>query len=290
LNVCKNVGLDPFQKQIWCYKDYQQNLIIFAGRDGFLAIAQRDAQFDSLNSFEVCENDEFSLSVDGDSISVSHKIKSLSSDIRGQITGAYAIVKRKNGSPTIVFADIEQYDKNRSAWKTHKSSMIKKVAEMHALKKAFGISGLQIQEEWQIDNEVVTPNRTEIATDTYIATILELADQYAGAEELSDLEELFRGEVPTWKADEIYHGLRAREPKDIPDEFNHGSSIISELPDKSEKDLAEVADIEEKRQSALMELESASTSEELQEVWEKNKDIQGDNLFQREFNKKKLGL
>jgi len=36
LSLAKSVGLNPFNKEIWCYKDNKGNLLIFSGRDGFL--------------------------------------------------------------------------------------------------------------------------------------------------------------------------------------------------------------------------------------------------------------
>ena len=40
LNLSASLELNPFNKEIWCYKDSKQNLMTFAGRDGFLKIAQ----------------------------------------------------------------------------------------------------------------------------------------------------------------------------------------------------------------------------------------------------------
>ena len=45
LNVCKDMDLSPFKKEIWAYKDGKGNLIIFAGRDGLLSKAQKNPLF-----------------------------------------------------------------------------------------------------------------------------------------------------------------------------------------------------------------------------------------------------
>ena len=37
LMVCKSTNLNPVMKEIWCYKDKQDNHLVFAGRDGFLS-------------------------------------------------------------------------------------------------------------------------------------------------------------------------------------------------------------------------------------------------------------
>lgn len=158
LNVCKTVGLNPFNKEIWCYKDNKNNLLIFAGRDGFLAKAQTSPDFAGIRSSEVCENDVFEMDI------ANNKIKhnpDYGTD-RGKIIGAYALVFRKNGEPTIEWADDAVYNKGRFTWETHHAEMIKKVAETHALKKAFGISGIQAEYDYTVSNDVVTPINTEL--------------------------------------------------------------------------------------------------------------------------------
>lgn len=158
LNVCKTADLNPFIKEIWCYKDSQGNLITFASRDGFLKKAQRNENYAGIRSSEVCENDEFELDIPAGK--VTHKINFKQK--RGAILGAYAMVFRKDGEPTIEWADIETYDKKKFTWSTHKSEMIKKVAEVHALKKAFGISSLQSEYDFEIRNEKAFPLNTRV--------------------------------------------------------------------------------------------------------------------------------
>lgn len=155
LNVCKTMELNPFNKEVWCYKDGRGNLLIFAGRDGFLSKAQKNPAFNGIRSSEVCEKDNFSIDIANNSIIHSHNGKE-----RGVIIGAYAIVFRKGGEPTIEYADFATYNKGYNAWKTHPSEMIKKVPEAHALKKAFGISGVQVEYDWEINQGVAIPNNS----------------------------------------------------------------------------------------------------------------------------------
>lgn len=158
LNVCKTVGLNPFNKEIWCYKDNKQNLLIFAGRDGFLAKAQKNQFFNGIRSSEVCKNDVFEMDI------ANNQIKHLPEygKDRGEIIGAYALIFRKDGEPTIEWADFKVYNKGHNTWNTHPAEMIKKVAETHGLKKAFGISGLQVEYDYDIKNDVATPINTEL--------------------------------------------------------------------------------------------------------------------------------
>lgn len=144
LNVAKSSGLNPFMKQIWCYKDNKGNLIIMAGRDGFLSIAQRDQRWNGLISSEVYENDHFEVDVIKGEISHKPNYKE-----RGQLIGAYCLIKPKGVEmATYEWASLKDYDKGQFIWNSHKNEMIKKVAEVHALKKAFGIGGLYAEEEY----------------------------------------------------------------------------------------------------------------------------------------------
>ena len=160
LNVCKTMKMNPFNKEVWCYKDGKGNLLIFAGRDGFLSKAQQNPLFNGIRSCEVRENDKWSIDVANNKIEhvISKPLKE-----RGNIIGAYCIVFRKDGEPTIEFSDFATYNKGYNAWKSHPAEMIKKVAESHALKKAFGISGVQSEYDFNIDKRnIARPILTEV--------------------------------------------------------------------------------------------------------------------------------
>lgn len=150
LQVAKSTGLNPFIKQIWCYKDNKGNVIILAGRDGFLAIAQKNPKWNGMVSSEVGSNDTFNVDVINGVIE--HKPNY---NDRGTLIGAYCLIKPKGVDvATYEWADIKTYDKNQFIWNSHKTEMIKKVAEVHALKKAFGISGIYCEDEMIIEAQV----------------------------------------------------------------------------------------------------------------------------------------
>lgn len=159
LQVAKGFDLNPFKKEIWCYKDSRNNLIMFAGRDGFLSLAQRNSNFAGIRSCEVRAKDDFEIDVANKKIK--HTITGWGED-RGKLVGAYAIVFRKNGEPTIEVVEFKRYDKGRNTWKTHPEDMIKKVAETKALKKAMGISGLQTQDDFDIKSGIAIPTQRKI--------------------------------------------------------------------------------------------------------------------------------
>lgn len=169
LNVCKSVDLNPFNKEIWCYKDHKNNLIMFTGRDGFLSKAQKSPAFNGIRSSAVRENDN--CQIDIPSGKVNHTFSP--GDDRGDIIGAYCFVYRKGGEPTLAWVDFETFDKSvndpkkpwsKNVWNTDPESMICKVAETRALKKGFGISGVQSEYDWNVQDNVATPIDHQITT------------------------------------------------------------------------------------------------------------------------------
>lgn len=146
LMVCRSVNLNPMMREIWCYKDHKGNLIVFAGRDGFLAYAQSNPNFAGIRSSSVRENDTFAISPADGKVAHSHNGQE-----RGNIIGAYAIVFRQGGASTVEYADFATYNRGSATWKTHPDAMICKVAETMALKKAFGMSSVQAEHDFSID-------------------------------------------------------------------------------------------------------------------------------------------
>jgi len=153
LNVCKSLDLNPFNKEIWAYKDNRDNLIVFTGRDGMLSKAQKHPLYNGMRSSEVRKNDKIEIDIPNGKIN--HAFNPI--DDRGDIVGAYCIVFRKGGEPLIEWSEMKVYDKGFSVWKTDPVAMIKKVAEVHALKKAFGFSGIQLESDFDINNGVASP-------------------------------------------------------------------------------------------------------------------------------------
>ena len=231
LNVCKAHGLNPFLKEIWCYKDHKGNLIIFAGRQGLLTMAQRNPQYSGMRSCEVCENDQFSIDVANDQ--VIHTVTEMDPKKRGSIVGAYARCFRKDGEPSLAFVPIGDYDKGgRGPWTTHKADMIKKVAEVRVLKLAFGFAGVQNPYEWDVDSTGKTmPIRTEIAGFEYIGRIETLAESVLAGDELEDcLDELSR-DIPRFRADQIWGYLKEKQSHDPLAQNVFSGSLYDEVKD-----------------------------------------------------------
>ena len=176
--LAEKYNLDPMTKDIWFIKtpkkykdsngiwDYKRNkdgsidytgadTLIYTSRDGYLKIAQRDENFRGIISFAVREGDTFEI--DAENYKVTHKFGAK----RGAIIGAWAKVDHKNRSPVIVFVDFKEYYSEKSAvWKQYPTAMIIKVAEVFALKRQFGISGLVTREE--MSHQIEEAERIEV--------------------------------------------------------------------------------------------------------------------------------
>jgi phage recombination protein Bet len=154
MHLAKTYQLDPFQKEIFCWK-YKGDITIMTSRDGYLKIANRHPEFDGLVSDVVHKNDSFQRTLEG----VQHKYGA----DRGSIVGAYALVYRKDRKyPIYVFAPYEEYRADKKVWIQYPSAMILKVAESMALKRGFSVSGLVSREEMDVQESPVS-----YPTDTY---------------------------------------------------------------------------------------------------------------------------
>lgn len=161
LMLSKSVGLNPFKKEIWCYKQNNGELVIFAGRDGFLTAAQKSDSYGGMRSAYVCENDEFAIDIPNGVVK-----HTFGTGDRGKIIGGWALAFRKGCEATLEWADIKTYDKGYNTWKSHKGAMIQKVAECTALKKGFGLPG--IVSEYELDSIKERQSASIVSTDEII--------------------------------------------------------------------------------------------------------------------------
>ena len=157
LEIAVRHGLDPFLGEIYAAKMGGQDgaggrVTIMVPRDGFLAVAQRSGELESLDGDVVRVNDEFKVSRRPDG---SREVEHSYSKDRGEIAGAWAIVKRRDRTPMFFYAPIEEYlptsekKLKYSPWSRQASAMILKCAESNALRKAFSITGVAGAEEMQ---------------------------------------------------------------------------------------------------------------------------------------------
>ena len=139
LSLAAKYDLDPFAHEIWFVNMEGRNTII-TGRDGYLTIANRNPHYRGMQSDVVYSEDTFTRDASG---GVNHAYKLNKNGNRGQIIGAYAEVYRDDRiKPVYCFAPMSNYNRNNRVWRQYPHSMILKVAEAMALKRAFSISGL----------------------------------------------------------------------------------------------------------------------------------------------------
>lgn len=131
INTCRSMNLNPFTKEIYCLKNGTSAMQIIVARDGYRKVAQREAEYDYHQTDAVYSNDKFKV-MHGE---VEHEYELTD---RGRIIGAYCTVKRKSSSKSMyAYVEFKEYDLKRSLWTTKPATMIKKVAEAHALRMAF---------------------------------------------------------------------------------------------------------------------------------------------------------
>ena len=121
MQLAKTYQLDPFAKQIWAVKYGNNPAAIFCGRDGFLAIAHRSGKFDGMESGTRKDEDD--------------------------LVGWCRVYRKDMSRPFEVEVSLSEYSTGKNLWQTKPKTMIVKVAESHALRRAFGISGLYAPEE-----------------------------------------------------------------------------------------------------------------------------------------------
>lgn len=192
LALAASSKLNPFTKEIWCYKDNKGNLLVFSGRDGYQANAQRQSDYRGLRSAAVYENDEFEMDIPAGH--VKHKIKAVG---RGAVVGAYCFVYREGFKEFLVWVDINTYDKKAFTWESHKAAMIEKVAEAHCLKKAYNLGGsINTAEDYDFQRNTFSAQTedadfTEIKSPEVITVGEEIFTAIADAKSLDELTAIF---------------------------------------------------------------------------------------------------
>ena len=133
LELAKRYKLDPFSKQIWALKYGNNPAMIFASRDGLLAIAHRSGMFDGIESAP-------------------------NFDDRGALESATCTVYRKDIShPFRKTVYLREYSNNSNPlWKSKPITMLCKVAEAQALRQAFSVSGLYDDAEINREDMIAT--------------------------------------------------------------------------------------------------------------------------------------
>ncbi|MFN3387181.1 MAG: RecT family recombinase [Candidatus Thermochlorobacter sp.] len=143
LYTARKYDLDPLLSEIWMLR-LEGRATIKVSRDGFLKIAHKSGVFDGMETETV-------------------------RDERGNVIKAVCKVYRKDMSRPFVYeAHMAEFNNpNSRSWKKYPISMLIKVAEANALKRAFQVSGViaaddTAEEERQSNHQVGQDYRDEL--------------------------------------------------------------------------------------------------------------------------------
>ena len=165
MHLAKEYGLDPFQKEIFFWKQ-KGRVTTMTSRDGYLKIANQHPAYEGMDSNIIYPGDELEITKSD----IKLKSDSISNMSKDPI-GAYAVVYRSDRKiPTKIRVPFREYFKAnnyKDNWKNYPSAMILKVAESMALKRAFSVSGLVSKEEMGQQEEIEVPEM-EIDEQEYI--------------------------------------------------------------------------------------------------------------------------
>jgi len=153
-------GLDILTKQIWCIKFGDAAAQIYAGRDGFLEVGHRSGKFNGIET-KVVRIDE-PLLIEYSAWENRVKVNKIFSS-EYQFVATCTVFRTDMEHPITVEVYEEEYSTGQSLWQSKRRTMIGKVAESQALRKAFSISGLYAEEEIYAEKIEVNENKPTTA-------------------------------------------------------------------------------------------------------------------------------
>lgn len=201
-------GLNPFLREIWAVKYGSNPASVFVGRDGYRRSAQAHQEYEYHYAMAVYANDDFSIK----SGVVEHDFNPAD---RGELVGAYCIVKRKSASrEAITWVSLSEYKQNFGVWTTKPATMIIKVAEAQGLRASFQelfAGTYEESEAWKddaVEAQVTTPAAPAApvaanpAPDNSIkqGTLLEIKDALT---RYSLVANITAEEIPTFGAEQL---------------------------------------------------------------------------------------
>jgi len=134
--TAKLYDLNPLKKEIWAIKYLGNPANIMVGRDGFLTIAHKSGQFNGMET-------DYTLSNKGTG---NPAITSTGTDMKSFAT--CRVYRKDMDKPISVTVYMNEYYSNvNPVWRSKPITMLKKVAEAQALRKAFNVSGVYSPEE-----------------------------------------------------------------------------------------------------------------------------------------------
>ncbi len=121
-SLVDRTGLDPFIRELYCWED-KGRVTYHVGRDGWLKIAKRDPDIESVISGVIYENDAFSFKRDEEGLV---HIQHSGGFPQGQLMGAYAVVRLAEGPDQIVVRELTYFKHllNKDNWRNYPGEML----------------------------------------------------------------------------------------------------------------------------------------------------------------------
>lgn len=155
VEYCETVGLNPIMRQIMFQKresKYGPRWYPLTTRDGYLWKARTSNDFiGGPRAGVVREGDEFGF--DNVTGLVNHQFGAK----RGNIIGAWAVMKHKRYEPASTFVEFKEYSDagaNNPVWRSNPTAMIQKVAEVFVMRRQFPVDGLYTVEEFGVNADI----------------------------------------------------------------------------------------------------------------------------------------
>lgn len=148
INMCRYQKLNPFLGEAYLVKFKNNNgpavAQIIVSKEAYMKRAYDCPNYDGIESGLILERDKKIVEVEGTFY--------LSTDI---VLGGWAKVfmKDKPNHPAVAKVTLQEYSKGQSTWKSMPATMIRKVAQVHALREAFpkDLGGMYVEEEPTFD-------------------------------------------------------------------------------------------------------------------------------------------
>ena len=185
MGIAKTFDLNPMRNEIYFVErrskvngQWVNKVVPMIGRDGFLSIAHKTGKFEGMKTEALVK--EVPVLINGvwetkkDLVGIcSVYRKNSSHPFTVEVTYGEYVQRNRDGSPT-------------SMWATKPITMMKKVAESQALRKAFSVAGLYSEEEIEI-SEVVTSTK-DIEEDNIEKLMAKKAKQDEDIKDVKDIE------------------------------------------------------------------------------------------------------
>lgn len=146
LTLCQVNQLNPFLREAYLVKYGTQPAQMITAKDAFMKRADRCQDYEGLESGVIGINEQ----------NVIQDFEGAFLPPKWTLIGGWAKVYRHGRRPYVQRVSFSEYNKSQSTWKQMPLTMIRKVAEVQALREAFpnNLSGLYVSEE-TADNRYV---------------------------------------------------------------------------------------------------------------------------------------